>query len=516
MLAVALLANLYKFGVYAAGRSNCMLIIVPLAAAAAAFCLFGASLLRRCRRLLSFTDGLTARQMTLILLVTLAAGKILLVFLLDHNILSHEDMRYYLCFAQQIADTGVITDGSLYARLFPYTAVYGLFLSPFVKLFGTDPKVATVLMSIMLTLASVMLFDLIRPYAGKNKAFWGILLYHLLPIGMFQSLVVIHESALLFFSVTALWLLQRALREDLTAPRRVALLLLSGLSVAFGARLNLGGFVVMIAIILYVTAKLLPGTRPAKVLLNVAVTTLCYALCAVTVFGSCAAFLQNGVIQPADRKEANERIIAETVPLAWTAYLGANEKTGGRWNLNDWDTYRKYYAMTDAQQAREYQIDLVRDRAASLAREPVKLLGHVARKTTALWGITFLGFEYGGSGNHLNDFLLYAGDRAVYKGIRAVCYVSNILIYTLMLFSCIRRRKNASLPVTPALPLKLIVIGVALALVPFEMSNKYVSHLHLLLMAIAVLSCGAFMENSDRLRGRLFKQKRKNQTGRAI
>ena len=37
VLAVALLANLYKFGVYAAGRSNCMLIIVPLAAAAAAF-----------------------------------------------------------------------------------------------------------------------------------------------------------------------------------------------------------------------------------------------------------------------------------------------------------------------------------------------------------------------------------------------------------------------------------------------------------------------------------------------
>ena len=77
-------------------------------------------------------------------------------------------------------------------------------------------------------------------------------------------------------------------------------------------------------------------------------------------------------------------------------------------------------------------------------------------------------------------------------------------------------KTNASLPVTPALPLKLIVIGVALALVPFEMSNKYVSHLHLLLMAIAVLNCGAFMENSDRLRGRLFKQKRKNQTGRAI
>ena len=507
ILSVALAVNVWKFSGYVNGKLQ-WLFIAGAIGLIALFCVFGGAFLNKIKRLLAFSDGWSVRTMALIMFIALAVSKIFLVFLLDNNVHNHDDMHHYLYFAEQIADNGVIADETLYARLFPYTVLYGMLLSPFFKLFGSDPKVATVLMSVLLTVTSVLLFDIIRPYAGKKKAFWGIMLYNFLPIGLFQSQVVVHETVLLFCSVLAFWLLQKALKKELSAPKRVVLLLLSALTIAIGTRLNLGGAVTIIAFVIYVLVKQLQTGFSLKKALNLPVTAACYALCTVLIFGLFSVAFSNIVATPADKKAREESIAANALPMGWNTYLGCNDSTGGVWNAEDWQTYSRYFSMTDPREAKDYQKKLVRERAESLCSDPPRLAKHLCNKAVEQWGVPLLGIVYGKGGNKINDFLLYAGNRAIYKGILALCYLSNILIYTIILFSYFKKRKKGGhAPVTPALQFKLMIVGTALALFPFEISNKYICHLHLLLMAVAIMSCARFIDNSERLRKKLFRSK---------
>ena len=335
------------------------------------------------------------------------------------------------------------------------------------------------------------------------------MLYNFLPIGLFQSQVVVHETVLLFCSVLAFWLLQKALKKELSAPKRVVLLLLSALTIAVGTRLNLGGAVTIIAFVIYVLVKQLQTGFNLKKALNLLVTAACYALCTVLIFGLFSVAFSNIVATPADKKAREESIAANALPMGWNTYLGCNDSTGGVWNEEDWRTYSRYFSMTDPQEAKDYQKNLVRERAESLCSDPLRLAKHLCNKAVEQWGVPLLGIVYGKGGNKINDFLLYAGNRAIYKGILALCYLSNILIYTIILFSYFKKRKKGEqAPVTPALQFKLMIVGTALALFPFEISNKYICHLHLLLMAVAIMSCARFIGNSERLRKKLFSSKR--------
>ena len=58
---------------------------------------------------------------------------------------------------------------------------------------------------------TILLFDIIRPYVGKNKAFLGLLIFNVLPVGLFETQLLVHETALLFFYVLSLWVLLKAI-----------------------------------------------------------------------------------------------------------------------------------------------------------------------------------------------------------------------------------------------------------------------------------------------------------------
>lgn len=504
LLTGALLVNILKFSEYFLGGSKKWFAVAALAAAVFAFYALGGSIFAAIKKVFSFVKKLSVVQMAVILFAFILASKVFLVFLLDNNFTNHTDMRHYYSFATQIADSGKITEETLYASLYGYSVVYGWFLAPIAKVFGSDTKVFTVFLSVLFAVTSVLLFDIARKYIGKNKAFFGVFLYNILPVGLFQTQVLIHETALLFFYVLSFRIFLKALGTEAPLPKRIGLLVLSALIIAFGSQINIGGAVVIISFLIYALADAAKNRLTLKKLLNVAVCAVCFALCFVIVLLSCMALVKNTVQVPESEKALVERSVNNRVSMAWVTYLGMNYETGGVWNEEDAKTYDHYFQIEDSKQAKDYQNALVEERMKSYTDNPMlvpKLMWH---KYFEMWSVPFLGIVYGKGGNHINDVLLYAGNRAIYKGILALCYLSNILIYSAFLFSYFRKRKK-ELPVqvTPELQFKLLFVGIVLALILFEIVNKYVSHLHFVLFMLALFRAEDFIESSRGFGARL-------------
>ncbi len=498
LLTAVLFVNMVQFSGYLLTGAKKWIGVAVLAVGVAVFWYIGGSIFKLLERLFSFVKKLSVRKMVIILTVFMLASKIALVFLLDNDVNHHDDMHHYMLFSKQIADTGAITEETLYATMYPYTVCFSLFLTPWVKLFGNDPKAVTTLMSILLTAASLLIFDVARKYIGKNKAFVAVMLYHILPIGLFQTQVVIHETALLFFYALSFWLFLKAIDDKpLAAPKRAGLLLLASLAIGIGANLNAGGLVVIISYLIFALVKALRSKFSAKKLLNLLLMAVSFALCFALISGLCTLFTSNCVI-PGEKERAKVELAKESwKPTGWLVYLGTNTQKHAIWNKEDYRRYQQFLTFSSPQEASDYQRDLVQERVSDLTKHPQQLPKHFYHKYTELWGIPFLGFVYGKGGNHINDILLYGGNRIIYKGILALCYLSNILIYSVILLSYLRKRKKpAALCVTPELQYKLMFVGIVLALILFEMSNKYVSHLHILLMMLAFFRMNKFRESS--------------------
>ncbi len=509
LLTGVLFVNMVKFSGYFLGESKKWIAVAALAVAIAVFCMIGGSIFNALKRLFSFVKKLSVRQMGVILVLFVLATKLFLVFLLDNDVNHHDDMHHYLYFAKQIADTGTITDETLYATMYPYTVCFSLFLTPWVKVFGNDPKALTSLMSILFTATSVLLFDIARAYIGKNKSFVAVLLYNILPIGLFQTQVLVHETVLLFCYALSFWLLLKATAEKtVSTPRRIVFLVLSSLTIAMGANLNLGGIIIMISFVIFAFVKALQPKLTAKRLLNLLMVIVSFVLCFVLIAGMCAVFQSHCVI-PGEKERDKVQLAKESwMPVGWVVYLGTDYQNNGVWNERDRNVYHRFLNCETPQEAREYQQTLVQERINSLLSQPLILPKHFYHKYLEMWGVPFLGIVYGQGGNHINDILLYAGNRVIYKGILGLCYLSNILICSVILFSYFKKRKkHMELSVTPELQFKLMFVGIILSLILFEVMNKYVSHLHIILMLLAFFRMDRFIEASNGFRSKL---KRKN------
>ena len=495
LLTGVLFVNMVKFSGYLLGDGKKWIGVAVLAVGVGVFYFIGGSLFSLLKRLFSFVKKLSVPQMLVILAAFVLATKVTLVFLLDINVNNHNDMRHYMYFAKQIADTGAVTDETLYATMYPYTVNVSLFLAPWVKLFGDDPKAVTTLMSILFTLTSLLIFDIARGYIGKNKAFVAVMVYNILPIGLFQTQVVVHETILLFLYALSFWLFLKATGDKpYAAGKRLALLLLSSLTISVGANINAGGYVVMISFVIYAFVKMVQTKLTAKKWLNLLIIVVSLLLCLALVSGLCSAFVANRVI-PGEKESAKVALAQQSrMPMGWITYLGTNYEKQGVWNQEDYNRYHAFLKCDTPQAARDYQQGLIQDRISRFTDNPALLPKHFYHKYLELWGVPFLGFVYGLGGSHINDILLYAGNRAIYKGILSLCYLSNILIYSIILFSYLRRKKKTeTLTVTPELQFKLMLVGIVLSLLLFEMVNKYVSHLHILLMMLAFFRMDRFI-----------------------
>ena len=177
------------------------------------FIVFGNSIITRLKSFFCFVGNISAKQMFVVIFLFVLLSKVFFIFLFNPDASKYPDMATYQSFAYQLANDGRITEYVYSAYLWKYEVIYGLLLSPAVKIFGEDTKVLLIFLSILFAILSVLLFDIIRSYVGKNKAFVAIVLFNLLPIGLLETQLLIHETALLFFYIVSLWFLIKALEH---------------------------------------------------------------------------------------------------------------------------------------------------------------------------------------------------------------------------------------------------------------------------------------------------------------
>ena len=162
----------------------------------------------------------------------------------------------YRSFAEQFAQSGMITEHATYAFEYRYTAMYGLILSPFAKIFGADTKVFTTALSVMNSLAVVLLFDITKKYAGKELSFACLLIYCALPFGLLQTQLLTHENGLLFFHILALWLFMNAFDNRYNIAKQIVFMLMSSVVLSVGASINAAGRVMIVSFVIFAFVKI--------------------------------------------------------------------------------------------------------------------------------------------------------------------------------------------------------------------------------------------------------------------
>ena len=432
-------------------------------------------------------EKLSAKRMAIILFIVVAITKIFFVVLLHMDSSLHGDWKNYINIATEIANKGVIIDGRVAATTYPYEAIYGLFLAPVVKLFGNDSRVLTAFISLLFAVATVMMFDIIKKYLGKNKAFVGLLIFNLLPTGLFQTQILTHENALLIFYIFSFWLLYKAMNlENKSIFIKIGLIIASALLISFGAQINTGGIVFIISYLIYFIVMLFKSEEKKRVIKCFSVV-LCYTLCFVIITSVCNLYLENAV-------QNRIRNNLKTVPLGWIIYLGTNYETSGGWDQKDFDTWQKYLEFKDPDESLEYQKNLIKERVQFFIDNPALIVPHLFKKTIKFWGTPLLPFAYR-IGNDISEFIYSGCGGIIYLVIKLIAQYFLIFNFFIIILSR-RKKKNRHYTYTPCLQFQLAIVGITIALIPFEAQTKYVSHLHLVLFCVVLFSIKDFCSNS--------------------
>lgn len=427
-------------------------------------------------------------QLALALGLFCAVTKIVFVFVFNNNADFHPDMAMYRSYASQFAESGYITENAPYARKFSYTMIYGLVMSPFAKLFGNDTKVFTTALSLMHSVAMVLIFDIVRKYTGKEIAFFCILLYNLLPMGLFQTQLFTHENALLFFHIVGFYIFLKAFEKKYNIAIQLLFIVLSAIFISVGKSINAAGRVLFISFGIYAVAKLFEKGVNLKQILKVG----CVSLILITMYTGSAKlcnYIKETYVSSVGASESY------AIPYGWGLYLGFNYEEQGRWNDKDRDTWEMHNEFDSKEASQEYQIDLIKGRFEEYRNNPLKLPVHLFNKIKILWGTQTLPFAYE-MGNSANDFVLRGFGGIIHKGIDMINLLSFALLYMIIFLTKLSSIKKKNISVTPVMHFEMFVIGVTLPLLLFEVTPKYASHLHLLMFAILAFSIKEYFTTS--------------------
>lgn len=434
------------------------------------------------RRIEHHLEPVPAWKLALFLGLFSAVTKIFLVFLFDNNADLHPDMAMYRSYAEQYAATGKITEGAGYAYQHSYMAFYGLILSPFAKLFGADTKVFTVLLSVLHSVAMVLLFDTLRHYIKKELAFFVLMLYCILPVGLLQTQLLVHENALFFFHILAIWLFERAFRKKTHWLAGIFLVFAAAIVLAMGKSVNAAGRVFFISFGIYAVAK----TFSAKITIKKCASLVCVIAILVGCYVGSTSMLrslkENTLV--VDRENQS---ISYSYPYGWSLYVGLNYDSAGGWTEEDAAIYSYYETFGNKEDAIQYQKGLLEQRTQMYKENPLKIPVHLFNKIKHLWGEQILPFAYE-QGNSINDFILHGMGGMINKACSLTIKISSLLIYLIILLGQWRKLKYGEEEINPDLHFRMAIIGVTLALLLFEVTPKYVSHLHIGFYGILALN----------------------------
>lgn len=443
-------------------------------------------------KLLEYFENIPVWKLALILGLFSVITKVAFVFLFNNNADLHPDMAMYRSFAEQYAKAGTISEHGGYALKFRYTAIYGLVLSPIVKLFGADTKAFTVVLSVFHSASMVMLFDIFRKYAGKAVSFIVLMIYCILPFGLFQTQLLTHENGLLVFHILALWIFLKAFDTKTHPTLQFVYILFSAFIISVGKSINAAGRVFVVSFCIFAVAKLFENGFSFKRLIK--------ALCLILVFVMFyfgAATISGRIVTSTVEDVSSYKSNSKTLSYGWPLYLGFNYEHSGKWNREDADTYNKYAEFEDRDEALQYQEELVKGRLQQYVEAPYKLPIHFFNKIKVLWGTQTLPFAYE-QGNKINDFVLKGAGGVLNKGFILIDGIAFLVLYSVILINKIKGfKKKNDFSITPSLHFEMAIIGFTLALLLFEVTPKYASHTHILFFGILALNIKNFFSRKE-------------------
>lgn len=451
------------------------------------------------RTVLAPVKKLTTLQMVLIIGIVTLVTKLFFVLLFQTDANIHPDMQRYLSFANQIANDGKITEYVWYAYRHKRTAIFGLLLSPFAMLFGSSTQALTAGLTIGTVIASILLFDIIRKYTGNPIAFVGVMTYNLMPFGLFQPQLLVHETPLMSFHIMALWLFLKAREKKYSIWMRILFLVLSACAITLGKCVNPAGAVVVISMIIFAFVDIIQEKITVKKILRFVCFLLIFCITL-----SLAPLPLNMIVDsmvPVDEEYA--KISEKTVTYGWTIYLAFNYERYGTWNTEDYDTYYKFQEIEDPEEAKEYQMNLVKERLSEYVENPLKIFGLMCKKFFTLWGDLWLSFYYE-QGNSIEHFVFKGANHLIFAALFLLTVACNLVALTSILFAW--RKKKYDDPNafnSPSMHFKMVVLGVCVALLFSEVMPKYTSHLVILVYAVWMLELKDFSANSAALERKL-------------
>lgn len=440
-----------------------------------------------------YLSGVAEWKLALTLGLFSAVTKIICVFLFDNNADLHPDMAMYRSFAEQFAQSGMITENATYAFEYRYTAMYGLILSSFAKIFGADTKVFTTALSVMNSIAVVLLFDITKKYAGKELSFFCLLVYCTLPFGLLQTQLLTHENGLLFFHILALWLFLKAFDGRYNVAKQVVFILLSSVVLSVGASINAAGRVMLVSFAIYAIVKIFENGFSIKKAGQFACVALSLIVVFSSVYAATGVVVKNGIDQ-AETMQKNDK----KMPYGWVLYLGSNYEQSGVWNQEDVDLYEKYKEFDNKDDAYDYQKQLIKERFQFFADSPLKIPVHLFNKLKVLWGTQLLPFAYE-QGNSINDFVLHGAGGIINKGCKVLNSMSFIVAYAIILMSAVSEMKNKRMKAaSPVMHFQMTMIGVTVALLLFEVTPKYTTHMHILVFCILAMTLKLYLPEKQK------------------
>ncbi|MBQ4569372.1 MAG: hypothetical protein IJA62_04895 [Ruminococcus sp.] len=463
-----------------------------------------------CKSVSSSVSRLSVCKLAVILGVVCLVTKVALIFVFNSDCNVHIDMGKYISFADQISHNGIVTEHCDYATYHSYTLVYGVFLSPIGYFFGTNSLAYEVFLAVLMTALMVLLFDILQKYAGKVTSFVGILAYNLIPMGLMQPQVVVHETPLLFFHVLALWLLLKIFDNKYKPITKVIFAIICAVSITIGTCLNVAGKVIMISFAIFSFVRIISAENKTSSIKKVIAKKGAQILAVALTFVVCLSMCNTITSACVDRFVANppeNNFKEKKISMGWGLYVGSNYETFGTISGKDKEVYNKYKEMDDVKDAKEYQLDLIKERYSYLLSSPKRIITLIYKKLAVLWS-PYFAFRGNPESPGYQAFASMAGGigRLAMLGITYLAYV---IFYLMTLIGVYNKKERAKKEKSPILHFMMVPVGLTLALILFEALAKYSSHAHILIFAVGILNFSSFRANMSAIREKLLPKSKK-------
>lgn len=414
--------------------------------------------------------NLSCGKMIFIIVAVGLVTKLSLLFILQIDSQQHGDFAKYWSFIQQLTNSNEITEDIEYAIRFPYTLIYATVFIPFTKIFGVSSILITnIYLVILFTVGSVLLFDTVKYHKGKNYAFVTAMLWICMPLGMIEPLLLVHENALVFFHILAIWLFFRVLPACKNKILKLICLLATAFVISYAAIINQFAYISIIAFIIICFIKLFKSKSRLKAFVSFVLVFVVLACSSVLCNVARNTYVENVV-----KGELTGAVATHELPFAWVLYVGASYEYAGSWNTEDFNTFIKYREIESVDEAKEYQIKIIKERYIDFLNHPAKLAKHLNNKMEVL-NYPFSPINYD-AGSKVNDFIMHGLNGHIQDARMAVYSLINVYVGLALVLTFRKRSEydgHSSLPVY----LMLFVIGNFMIMLLVETMPKYSSHL---------------------------------------